>query len=496
MKEKMMTGTPTTKFDRFLRTVIKLGLGGVGFSILAFLSHWLLRSWADVLMHGLALYAVAFIALVAAWPAAFFFSKLYDLVIPRIARWQKHRVRLSAMQNRAQFTQFQRLEPTTGGLLGGIMDTGGRVVLLDTTRQRDLVAARGVSHPNVVVPEVPQLAPLYLPESISIQEALGPREPSLQRLIVGVQAKENGGWEPVARSLHDLMHFLAIGVTGTGKSTWLLSFLYQVALAPEEIGVMLVDVHGSAFNVCREWDKLLYPVARSQEQAIILMEEFYQEAERRKSLYEAVPMADSLETYNANRPEGMESLVPWLMVIDEGTLMLSDHKMLGHLGDAVQGTRQYGGYVFLTGQSGNARVLETQVRSNFVTRFCLPTEKPSMRAVLGDLPEEDLGEVFGRGWFIPRGHVHPIMVQAPFVKRKDFYEALTLGGPQNGAWPSTPGTRGVRSFDARVQEAYDSGSHSMTSLLDTLGMHTQGGSYYKDKRQVQGALDRLGLDLG
>ncbi len=128
----------------------------------------------------------------------------------------------------------------------------------------------------------------------------------------------------------------------------------------------------------------------------------------------------------------METLDPWLIVIDEGTLMLADSSIAGFVASAVQGTRQYGLYVFMTGQTGNTKVIRSPIRSNFPTRVCYATEKPSMIAALGAVPEGTLADIPGRGWARLKGRLEPYMMQAPYIRRDQFYKMIERNGPKNG----------------------------------------------------------------
>lgn len=184
-----------------------------------------------------------------------------------------------------------------------------------------------------------------LPQQVKLFDIIEPSRVSLDNLTIGVTLDEYGNVVPVQKSIHDLMHLLAIGITGAGKSTWVLAFLAEIEMCQEDIEVCVIDVHGSAFNLLQKWSKLRYPIARTNEQAKAILMEVKKESERRMQLYESVPMADDMPSYNLHSTD--EKLVPWLIAIDEGTIMLSDSDISSYVASSVQGTRQYGIYMFL-----------------------------------------------------------------------------------------------------------------------------------------------------
>lgn len=293
--------------------------------------------------------------------------------------------------------------------------------------QQTLIALKGTTFPQEQLPEwIPQPQEVLLPNQITLEEAIQGQRITLDNLVIGVTI-ENGEIVPVTKSLHDLLHLLAIGITGAGKSTWVLSFLAEIEMCQQPIEVCLIDVHGSAFNVLSDWGKLKYPIARNNDQARAIFEEVRRETDRRMQLYEQVPLADSLPSYNQH---AKEKIVPWLIVVDEGTLMLADRTINHFLASAVQGTRQYGIYVFMSGQTANASVIRTPIRDNCPTRICFNNEENSIRVTLGGSPPGELEEVPGRGWARLKGKKTPIKIQAPIIRRSDLYQAINRSGPR------------------------------------------------------------------
>jgi len=256
-----------------------------------------------------------------------------------------------------------------------------------------------------------------LPAMVNLNQLV--QHPSLNSLVVGVG--DNG---PMALSLGDLMHTLAIGASGWGKSVFLRSLLWQIAQAKEDIRVIAIDTNGSEFNLLRGWSKLALPVARDNDAAIQALNAVHNEIARRKKLYEQFPVAYDLDSYNT---KAQEKLAPWLIVIDEGTNLLADKELGEPLREAAQCSRQYGLYILLAGQSAKSSVIDTATRDNFSTRLCFHTSKRSYSTVL-DQSVEDINDK-GRAYVIASGRELQ-EIQCPFVSRSDLMRVLHKGEPQ------------------------------------------------------------------
>lgn len=408
------------------------------------------------------------------------------------------RAKIEVFRQREAAKTIQHIKADDNRRLGLVLYPNGTIVLPDTGavlgpggvqvppmpsverwdwQERVLGALPNRAGGGTVPETISELSPAALPQlprQVSIQDALGMSTPSLDRLVLGVTLNEQGRVVPITRSLCQLMHLLAIGITGSGKSTWLLSFLAQIEMCKEEVEVILIDVHGSAFNLASDWSRLRYPIARNNDEAKLVLHEVFVEAERRSLLYQQVPMAEDLASYNRYAGEAdLEQLVPWLIVIDEGTLMLADSSIAGSVASAVQGTRQYGLYVFMTGQTGNAKVIQSPIRSNFPTRVCYATERPSMQAALGAVPDGELEDIPGRGWARLKGRLDPYMIQAPYIRREQFYKLIEHEGPRN-QMPEAPedGREWTRAY---LQETWNNlPSKTKSAMCRALGKATGG----------------------
>jgi DNA segregation ATPase FtsK/SpoIIIE-like protein len=227
------------------------------------------------------------------------------------------------------------------------------------------------------------------------------------------------------------MHVLNVGASGWGKSTWLRAFVWQLDMAQEPVNVVAVDVSGSEFNLLRHWEKLLYPVARTTQDAVAVLNEVSGEMDRRRELFEAVPLASSLTEYNRLTGQGLPPLV---VLADEGAALLNEGKTGEYLRDAIQTARQYGIYCLLATVTATHRTIDTGIRDQFSTRLCFRTSPSSSGVVLDDRRAGDLNAK-GRAWVLLSGR-ELVEVQGPWVSRNDLIRALQPGGPV-GETPAT-----------------------------------------------------------
>lgn len=258
--------------------------------------------------------------------------------------------------------------------------------------------------------------PVNLPDLVRLVDVA--RAPSLDALTLGV-----GTQGTITASLHELMHVLAVGASGFGKSAFLRALIWQLAQVKEPVAIVGIDCFGSELNTITDWGRLLYPVARDLPTAEATLQAVMGEIARRKALFAEQPRAHDLLSYN--RLAG-DPLAPVVMLVDEGTAMLNERGIAEPLRAVVQTARQFGVYALLAGQNVNHRVMPTQTRDNFSTRLCFHTSAASRHVVLGETPDDVT--VKGRAWMQRPGEMLQ-QVQCPFVTREEVARVITTGRP-------------------------------------------------------------------
>lgn len=280
----------------------------------------------------------------------------------------------------------------------------------------DKILVRQVERPAMrqEATAVPEAEAVNLPDLVRLVEIA--RNPTLDALTLGVNEKG-----PITASLHELMHVLAVGASGFGKSAFLRALMWQLAQVKEPVAVVGIDCFGSELNAVTEWDKLLYPVARDLPTAASTLQAVLAEIARRKALYAGAPQAYDLPSYN--RLAG-EPLAPIVVLVDEGTAMLNEAGIADPLRQVVQTARQFGVYALLAGQNVNHKVMPTQIRDNFSTRLCFHTSMASRHVVLGETPADVTTK--GRAWVMRPG-AQLEQIQCPFVTREEVARVITRG---------------------------------------------------------------------
>ena len=463
---------------------------------------WMLaRAWSAMVSMPVGRVGAGALVVAAAVAAVYGLVTLFDTVYGRWRSWQHDDIEVTNRRMRSKITV---LHPDSYGRQGiafdgevyrdldtlatytQAMDKSVKPILEEMRWQHAKLQA--ISHAvlpqtyhvenvvgdQVLTPgagDVGELGPGASPwRAYTLSELLQGRTPSIHDLIVGGRPGANGQIEIVSRDLHELMHVLSVGASGWGKSSWLRSFLYQVARAREPVEVVAIDVNGSEFNALRGWGKLRYPVAREKRDAIAVLGAVGEEIGRRRVMYEQHPLVTKLSEYN--QATGAD-LPPWVVVVDEGTNLLNQGEIGDPLRDAVQTARQYGVYVLLAGQSAKHSVVDTQIRDQFSSRLCFRTSPTSSRVVLDDASAGDLHDK-GRAWVQLVG-TELCELQGPWVTREEFMSAMTNGGPK---LTIPAGAAPVDETAARVLELHDAGESDTAIARQVYGY---GNMHYIEK---------------
>lgn len=365
--------------------------------------------------------------------------------VRRLAEMDQARSALDLERMRLQVALYDHgtVYPDQNGRFPLLRDTRGRWLDPNTLRQytidailatrpwledidarvRALVAARSWPSPGTAGAMIPEQAGLTW-GSYRLTDLLQGRQASIHDLVIGARPGPDGT-QVVRRSLHDLMHVLAVGASGWGKSTWLRALLAQLAWAMEAVEVVAIDTSGSALNALRGWRKLRYPLARSSGETIAVLGAVAAEIENRRRMYEQYPHVEGLAEYNEATGANMP---PWVIVFDEGTHALHQQGVGGPLRDVVQTARQYGIYLLLAGQSAKATVIDPEIRDQFSSRFCFHTSPPSSRVVIDDSRAADIRDK-GRAVAQLVG-TDLLELQGPWIAKDEFMAALAGGGPR------------------------------------------------------------------
>ncbi|MBU0490270.1 MAG: hypothetical protein KKA73_10920 [Chloroflexi bacterium] len=282
--------------------------------------------------------------------------------------------------------------------------------------------------------------------------------PSVRSLVLGVAVnhaappqgttcgKCGHGPEPaspgvsvVRADMEDLVHIAVGGSSGWGKSMFLCVLAYQLALSTEPVDLALVDLEGVTFAPFSRSDRLLWPVADDEGQALAVFQGLTGEMERRKGLFATcgTPGVDKLSLYNTI---AAEPLPPVVCLIDEATALLEDKAVESALRTLVLRARKYGLWVVIGGQNWRATSIDAGIRDMLSTRVQFKAKSASQSHVLLDASgAEDITEK-GRAlaWLPGRDLLE---LQAPYIDRRAILAAVTGAGPRAAA-PTPTGAEG------------------------------------------------------
>jgi len=251
-------------------------------------------------------------------------------------------------------------------------------------------------------------------------------EPDIRALTLGVTVGDDGQQETVKADMSKLVHIAVGGSSGWGKSVFLRSLGYQLALSQTPIDLAMIDLEGATLAPFARCGRLLFPLADTETEALAVLGALLEEMERRKALYSQFPGVDSLAAYNARADEPLQAVVA---IIDEATALLADKSVESTLRTLALRARKYGLWLILAGQDWKASSLDTAIRNQLSSRVQFKAmSKSQSRVLLEQSGAEDL-DVQGRALAILPGK-ELFTLQAPYVSARAILSDCSNGGPR------------------------------------------------------------------
>jgi DNA segregation ATPase FtsK/SpoIIIE-like protein len=180
--------------------------------------------------------------------------------------------------------------------------------------------------------------------------------------------------------MENLIHIAVGGSSGWGKSVALRSLAFQMATCDEDVKLCFVDSENMTFTPFQNSDRLLYPVADNDADALSVIGGLAAEMGNRKALFAKFPVVEKLSDYNQQADEKL----PYICLFaDEITALLKSNKTLEQmLTLQILRARKYGILAILGGQSWKADVLDTTIRGQFSSTIHFHARDKSSSAVL------------------------------------------------------------------------------------------------------------------
>lgn len=266
-------------------------------------------------------------------------------------------------------------------------------------------------------------------------------------LALGINIKTRR-W--VHQHIEQLQSMLIVGVTGSGKTTFIHSVVYFIIkhylnrdfiqLAFTDLKIGYVD-----FSAYRQLDLLFRPLATSVEEADQLILAILDEIRRRADLYrmvaggEYVRLCNSIGRYHELKRElhlvDLPNLPYLLFFVDELSQFTRNSKHLSRLVTIAEQGRAFGVYLIASTQYPTAESIPPVLRQQLPTRFVFPMAPSALKVaeVYQDVkPDHELAQhecyaslgTSGRSYIALRTNVVPY----------DEFEAMVNGRSGGSAW--------------------------------------------------------------
>jgi S-DNA-T family DNA segregation ATPase FtsK/SpoIIIE len=263
-------------------------------------------------------------------------------------------------------------------------------------------------------------------------------EPDIKDLVLGVTVNGGGQHETVKADMGKLVHIAVGGSSGWGKSVFLRSLGYQLALSQTPVDLAMIDLEGATLAPFARCGRLLYPIADTKKDALAILQALQEEMERRKELYAEYPGVDSLGAYNARAERPLTASVA---IIDEATALLGDKSVESALRTLALRARKYGLWLVMAGQDWKSSSLDTAIRNQLSSRIQFKAMSVSQSRVLLEQGGAETLDTIGRAMAILPGR-ELFTMQAPFVSAKTIMADVRDGGPR-GTMPETNSDGGM-----------------------------------------------------
>lgn len=295
---------------------------------------------------------------------------------------------------------------------------------------------QGLTYLVSVIPD-PALTPANLPRRVNFRVAFADGIIGSPGVYIPVGMGAHG---PEWQSLDKLLHLLVVGISGSGKSSWIQCALCWLMMAyrPSDIRLLIVDAKNpSESDEYAMWDgapHLLRPVAYAIPDILEAFSQISAEAEARMSLFKSVK---TLSITDYTRVSG-EPLPRILVVLDE-VLALSLRmtktefaRLMKQLGELAFTCRKTGIHLLFGAQDIKAKDIDKAIVDQFDDRigFRLPDAGVTARLKLkgAELIPKDLG---GRAITNIGGALHPVQGfwMSEDYRRRVAQQLTTQAGP-------------------------------------------------------------------
>lgn len=324
---------------------------------------------------------------------------LNNLVLAVAQGWGNYTLNKRAAESQI-IQQVTHIPPDEHGLLGAIVRADGALVNLDEQvillideqiakqiipvneqllGMRRMLAALPdhVAQPMVdkIINDIPVVInplPDRLPLSTLITEP-----PSIDHVPLG-QWVSPSGLMTVTAPLHQLVHLMVAGETGSGKSSAIQSWAYYL-WATKQVDLGLIDLGRVTFTRFRDAG-LMWPIGTTPGAAVALLREFVKEMMRRLALMEQHKGAENITQYN--QIPGAEQLKPIVVFVDELPDLMDVAGAEAEIGQIVRTGRKAGTWLWFAGTNFHASTFPTRYRSNVLYKACMHSDEMTGKVIV------------------------------------------------------------------------------------------------------------------
>ncbi len=219
----------------------------------------------------------------------------------------------------------------------------------------------------------------------------------------------------ITADLADLVHLMVSGASGWGKSVFLRSLINTTLISETDKKVYLIDAQGVEFYPYRKIRDV--KVSTNEDEAMALLDEIIAIQKRRKQVFMAASANEFKEfNKNANAKEKIPRIV---VIIDEYADYVEVDGFQKKVSTLARVCRKYGIHIVLTTQRPSAKLINEQIKAQFVNKIIFKASDGPNARVLGDmgaLTIEKKGEAIT--WLNTKRRVVQTPLQKKFFSKK------------------------------------------------------------------------------
>lgn len=255
--------------------------------------------------------------------------------------------------------------------------------------------------------------------------------------------------EYIVTDLQELGSFMVVGITGSGKTSFVHSIIHQLLLnsTPLDLRFVIADLkEGLDFRIYKRLPHLLLPVATSSSEANEQINHLLLEMSERAKLFKAIPqdrLCNNLDDYHRlGASLGLPRLPRIVMIADEFQNITneSEDALNGMVKIAKEG-RAFGISLIPATQLGNVAAVPTALKSQMSSIFCAYLKNPSHYYKIMEIAKEywepfhDAGKIRGRFIADIGGEIN--IIQSLYVAKRELEDVARLWSEnrEEPTWP-------------------------------------------------------------